>query len=284
MELEMLTTMDKIINTIWGKPQTTEKLSEGIYSVTTASHGGLLVREDIADKCLSEKARSFAELKDGYFQFEEDCCWAVVAVENPSLFSKKQVSCARKTIVRYMPEYISEYLAKRFFSRSREFNVQRANLAALTFPFDVQNISDTLMQEIVDEAEKRVPDEEFINRPSFFMACLREVAIEKGIPFAKEVSDWITTDQDCKQRCRIHVLNDNKGKPCPVFEYEQTIDGQKGSATINVFDYIDEKDFVEDYLKPYGYTSVNHVKSIYGQGWEQIIAECIFETDFNEFV
>ena len=36
--------------------------------------------------------------------------------------------------------------------------------------------------------------------------------------------------------------------------------------------------FIEKYLKPYGYSGVDELRTTYREAWPRIVAECIFET------
>ena len=53
------------MRTIWGTTQHQQKLATGVYIVDTASHGGIIVRQDVADKYISEKVRHIVNPTDG---------------------------------------------------------------------------------------------------------------------------------------------------------------------------------------------------------------------------
>lgn len=95
---------------------------------------------------------------------------------------------------------------------------------------------------------------------------------------------WKVTDPSCGQRCRRIDGLSATGKPVVLYEFEQTMDGLFGSAVINLEDYAGEEDFATKYLLPYGYDSIERMKDLYGDAWRQVAAECVFETDFYEFV
>ncbi len=57
----------------WGSIQSGHKLCNGVYNVSTASHGGIMVSEDIAENSFSEAALNCAFRYNGYYCFEEDC-------------------------------------------------------------------------------------------------------------------------------------------------------------------------------------------------------------------
>lgn len=87
---------------------------------------------------------------------------------------------------------------------------------------------------------------------------------------------WTVTDPSCDQRCRIIPTTFRTR----MFEYAQ----DKAFAEIDPEDYIHKAGFAETYLKPFGYGSIEDVKKRYGKDWDQICAECIFETDMSDFI
>jgi hypothetical protein len=86
----------------WGSVQTQKTLAEGIVSVTTASHGGIL----LSDKRVAEFRKKFpkAQLWAGEGAFEEDCDWSLVALCWPELFTPEHVEIAQRTAKTYHPE------------------------------------------------------------------------------------------------------------------------------------------------------------------------------------
>lgn len=59
--------------TPWGETQSCHELNKGIFRVSTASHGGIMIRSDIADKILSPEARKIGFKEKGFHCYEEDC-------------------------------------------------------------------------------------------------------------------------------------------------------------------------------------------------------------------
>jgi hypothetical protein len=80
----------------WGAVQTCEELVNGVFQVTTAGHGGIMVRQNSAD-FLSPEARKCGFREDGFLCYEEDCNAQIVIRE---LLDKKlwepQLLCADK--------------------------------------------------------------------------------------------------------------------------------------------------------------------------------------------
>lgn len=57
----------------WGKVQTCTELCSGIYSVSTAGHGGIMARMKASERIFSEAARKYGFVEGDYLCFEEDC-------------------------------------------------------------------------------------------------------------------------------------------------------------------------------------------------------------------
>ena len=72
----------------WGEIQTCETLCPGAYSVSTAGHGGVMVRRELAEKIFRKEAMGCAFVKGGYLCFEEDCDAQVALRE---LMDKKMI-------------------------------------------------------------------------------------------------------------------------------------------------------------------------------------------------
>lgn len=60
-------------NTPWGEVNSCHELNKGIFRVSTPSHGGIMIRSDIADKILSPEARKIGFREKGFHCYEEDC-------------------------------------------------------------------------------------------------------------------------------------------------------------------------------------------------------------------
>lgn len=64
-------------NTPWGQTQHWDELCPGVFMVSTASHGGIMVKHKSANTIFSPAARRCAFNWRGYACFEEDCAAAV---------------------------------------------------------------------------------------------------------------------------------------------------------------------------------------------------------------
>jgi hypothetical protein len=88
-------------NTPWGKPQTCDLLAEGIWSITTSSHGGIKL-----DRDRNAKVPEGARRPSGWY--EEDCDWVIVALVYPDLYSEQSRKRAKDIAKNYLP---AEYTA-----------------------------------------------------------------------------------------------------------------------------------------------------------------------------
>lgn len=57
----------------WGEVQHQEELCSGVFSVSTASHGGVMVHGSVAKAVLSPAARKHCFRDGSCYCFEEDC-------------------------------------------------------------------------------------------------------------------------------------------------------------------------------------------------------------------
>ena len=57
----------------WGEVQHQKELCSGVFSVSTASHGGIMVHRSVAKAVLSPAARKHCFRDGSYYCFEEDC-------------------------------------------------------------------------------------------------------------------------------------------------------------------------------------------------------------------
>lgn len=107
------------------------------------------------------------------------------------------------------------------------------------------------------------------------------IEITEGTVSNSSIGKWILTDDDCCQ----YVKQINEGKT--QFEAYQILrlnDDDNGCEVIHGYidfdDYdIHSREFYHDYLMPYGYESLGDVLRIYGEDFEQVLAEIIFETE-----
>lgn len=92
------------MNTPWGSSQHQKKLQEGVYEVSTAGHGGIMVDAKIAIDILTPQARAHGMKHGPWLCYEEDCQWAIPAYEL-NIGDKNE---AWKTISAWDADYLIE--------------------------------------------------------------------------------------------------------------------------------------------------------------------------------
>lgn len=107
------------MRTRWGASQHRHKITQGVYEVDTAGHGGIMVRKEVAQQLLSKEALNVSDTWEGWICFEEDCDWALFVYEQPVLYAacrakqgRKETAeewkqLARKTLEHWYPKYLA---------------------------------------------------------------------------------------------------------------------------------------------------------------------------------
>ncbi len=65
----------------WGEIDNLDFICNGVYSVSTASHGGIMFEERAAKRILSDKAQEIGVWDNSFLCFEEDCASTVALRE-----------------------------------------------------------------------------------------------------------------------------------------------------------------------------------------------------------
>ena len=77
----------------WGPVQHAKMIAEGLWSVSTASHGGFYALDGV----IAQMPEDLASIRTPYSNFpwyEEDCDWAILAVALPQYFEPQSVKNA----------------------------------------------------------------------------------------------------------------------------------------------------------------------------------------------
>ena len=76
-------------HSIWYEVEHSYRINNGIFEVSTPTHGGIMIKSDIARLILSKEAQNIAQKERGWYYFEEDCDYAVAKREllDKNLFS-----------------------------------------------------------------------------------------------------------------------------------------------------------------------------------------------------
>ena len=94
------------MKTIWGETQYEEFLASGVFNVETASHGGIVVKDNVANIYLSKEAKKAARFDAHHYYFEEDCDWAIFAFENPTIVPQKWLQYVEDALESWNKEYV----------------------------------------------------------------------------------------------------------------------------------------------------------------------------------
>jgi hypothetical protein len=97
-------------NTPWGIPDTINKIIEGLYFVSTPSHGGYMVEKSLAKKLLpatSIDSGFLGQAWGNYYCYEEDCAYAVLEY---FILCRNPVDETRKALEAFLEKNIFEYL------------------------------------------------------------------------------------------------------------------------------------------------------------------------------
>lgn len=106
--------------TPWGPSQHSHKITEGVYEVDTAGHGGVMVGTAVATQLLSPAAIEHGWKWGSWYAYEEDCDWAIFAYEQPELYAaarnaldgytqrtpEETKQIARDTLARWCLDYL----------------------------------------------------------------------------------------------------------------------------------------------------------------------------------
>jgi hypothetical protein len=90
----------------WGSVQHEERIAPGITFVSTASHGGFKLNED-----LNEKIPASMRQQDGWY--EEDVDWAIIPIIYPDAFRNDQRARAITTLKNWRPQLYERFFEER---------------------------------------------------------------------------------------------------------------------------------------------------------------------------
>lgn len=97
----------------WGEIQISNELCPGVYSVSTAGHGGVMVKWEAATALLSRAARREGFRENGFLCYEEDCAAAIPLRE---LVGAGKIRCPPRFTLeeykRHLDDAIREYFPR----------------------------------------------------------------------------------------------------------------------------------------------------------------------------
>ena len=109
--------------TPWGSPDRVIEINNGIFDVSTPSHGGIMIKDDIAAKVLTKEARDIAFKENGYTCFEEDCAVTVATRE-----------LIDKGLFRDIEDYFQTHYGKSYAEKGSSFNDTNDQAARRFYP------------------------------------------------------------------------------------------------------------------------------------------------------
>jgi hypothetical protein len=91
----------RAVATPWGMADFATELAPGIVSYSTPSHGGIkLSAQRLAELKPELRAHKPFCGQDGWY--EEDCDWAIVAMQWPELFNAENIETAKMIAAKYI--------------------------------------------------------------------------------------------------------------------------------------------------------------------------------------
>jgi hypothetical protein len=70
----------------WGPVQSSTRLTDGVWSVGTSTHGGVMVHCSVTEKLLSPAALACGQYHGAFVAYEEDSAWVVAVFEMPQVW------------------------------------------------------------------------------------------------------------------------------------------------------------------------------------------------------
>lgn len=97
------------------------------------------------------------------------------------------------------------------------------------------------------------------------------------------MTEWIQTDDYQWQRTVDNYYVDDTYEMYQIVKAPEYVEREFWFAGGGEFRLSEYKDDIIDNIRQYGYVDVADVKSIYGNRWEDIVAECVFECNWADF-
>src|SRR3990172_3107673 len=106
------------MNTLWGTAQSKTEVAPHVWWVSTAGHGGVMIARATAERELTPQAVARGVAYGGYLCYEEDCLYAIIALEKPAWFMGKPfipstVEDIQQTAFENLSAWNADYLIER---------------------------------------------------------------------------------------------------------------------------------------------------------------------------
>ena len=97
------------------------------------------------------------------------------------------------------------------------------------------------------------------------------------------MTEWIQTDDYQWQRTIDNYFVDDTYEMYQIEKAPEYVEHEFWLAGGGEFSLSDYKDDIDFDVRQFGYDGVDDVKRIYGDDWERIVAECVFECQWADF-
>ncbi len=215
-------------STPWGPAQEIVSLLTGFSTVSTAGHGGMMISEGAANRCLSKAARKRALMHNTYFCYEEDCDFLIPLFDAKALrtqlmagvsfWEDKTAEEIEEYLIKQLSNYHGDYLIEigvepdqEIFEKAklREEYYQacgdRSPLVATSCSGDWSTLipgifkifsADNKIHYITEDSYKRMNSDPIlaITRP---MSALQEVDLLSFPPMEDRLIEYVTSMQVC---------------------------------------------------------------------------------------
>ena len=155
----------------WGSIDGMRWIANGIYSVCTPSHGGIMVHKSVADNVLSKEAQEVGFESEPFICFEEDCDAPVAIRElldkglmkspvNDHFKEGEYSACINDSIKRWNPEYWETYEKRMANTPKREARMTRINGSPDKFREHKQNAMNEIQKKIRNQKSRKSRERE----------------------------------------------------------------------------------------------------------------------------
>jgi hypothetical protein len=138
-------TLLEIANSPWDQVQTCERLADGVFWVTTAGHGGLMVDAATATEELSAPARQHGMKWGRFICYEEDCACSIPFFERPDWFAALKRRELTKTDTASVLKSVKDWEWRYYEARTRQILQPGESYQKDAFTFEQDHAADLIV-------------------------------------------------------------------------------------------------------------------------------------------
>ena len=238
-------------DSIWGEVQSCHRINKGIYEVSTASHGGVMMPVQIGRYLLSQDARRIAQREHGYLYFEEDCDWSVAF---------------RELLDKGVFENLEEYYKETYSMGPKSFNTWLKDLDETTTTSLKRWHNDYYVKrsEVIFRALSPTEKEEELGQVSLFGLEAPAEAVSTPEPAVSLMSDASEVQQEREEANEPEPITlEYSGNAEALAELRDnalslgaTVINDNANGTVSVSTYENHKDELDKLAYELGLTSV----------------------------